>query len=282
MNFWQTIKDSAYNPGFYRGARDHALGKVIGYYAKLSLVLGLAALVFTAITVSPKVAKGVREAGDNTLSIYPSDLVVQINKGVVSTNASTTEPVVIPTPEFLTREMSDKGARQFPANIVTIDTRSTTTISFEEFKDMNTLVFVGRTYIISHDDHGAIAYRDLSKAPDATVNRALIEKILGFASVLWIILPIMLFVGVFVGSFITLIYIALLTLVTLLISRITGRKFSYSQSFKVTAYAATWPAIVLLALAPLAMNVPFLFSLLTLIVVLLNLPPKEEIVAPEL
>lgn len=277
MNIWKTIGATLRNAAFYEEARDHTTGRVVKYYAKLSIILGLVVAIYGVVVVSPNAIKGMNKFGNEVVSSYPADLTVTISRGQVSTNASS-EPVILPFPSYLREEMirESKGEQtKIPANLAVIDTRSTSTISFDEFKSLDTSLFVGKTYMISLDEGGSITYGDLSKAPNFTLNKAFLDKILSITKFFWILIPIMMFFAIFVGTFITLLYLLLLSLITMLIARLTGRKFTYAESYRITVYASTWPNILLLLATPFLTGVPFLFSLLTLIISVINLPPKN-------
>ena len=274
MNIFKTIWATLYNRGFYEQAKSHTLGRVIGYYAKLSLLLGLAAAIFALAVMSPKLSQGMKEMGNSVLAAYPDDLAITVTKGQVTTNAPA-EPVVIPMPSpFKEEKMRAPGSKGLPQNLVVIDTSRAEAIGFDEFKQYDTAIFIGKDYVISHDKNNSIAYRDLSEVPDFTVNESLLQKIIGYTGLVWIILPIMFFVGVFLGTFLTLIYILLLALITWLASYILGQRLTYGESYKITTYASTWPSILVLVLAAFSPRVPFLFTLLTLISVIVNIPAK--------
>jgi len=277
MNIFKTIAASVYNPEFYKEARGHSVGRVVGYWAKLSLLLGLVAFLYALVVISPIVSKGVAEAKSRVYTVYPPELVVKITKGVVTTNAAS-EPVTIPLP-ISAEERKDMEGESIPTNLAVIDTQAEGTLSFDAFKQMDTVFFIGKNYVINHDDKSAIQYHNLSESPDFTFDKALIDNVLYYGSFASIVIPIGLFFGIFVSTFSTLVYLFLLALVLMLLARLMGRHFTYGESYKTAAYASTAPTILLLVILPFAPHVTFLFSLLTLIVAIVNFPPKTTVEA---
>ncbi|MFA6050445.1 MAG: DUF1189 family protein [Candidatus Paceibacterota bacterium] len=278
MNIFKTIVATFYNPSFYEEAKHHSVKKVIGYYAKFSLLLALLAFIFAFAVISPVVKGTVAMVKNDLLGSYPQDLVLTVSKGTLSTNAPV-EPVVIPLPA----KWRERGPKSKPApmNLAVINTKTENQVSFDEFKNMSTAIFFGKDYMINLEGNDAVSMRTLNDIPDVVVDRPLLEKIFGYASLLWIVAPFFVAIGVFVVTFMNLVYCLLFALLVMLVAYAIKHKLGYKESWKVAVYASTWPAIVLLVVSPLGSGINFLFTLLTLLVAIINLPAKSSSVVVE-
>ncbi len=275
MNIFKTIARTFNDKAFYVEARNYPIGKVIGYYAKLSLLLGALAFIFGLVTVSPAIKDGVETAKAQVFTVYPPDLVLTVSKGVVSTNSSF-EPVFIEMPAAWKADLTKVKEGREIDNIAIIDTNIPRAITIDEFKALKTAVFIGKDYMITSKNNDSVSYQSLSNIPELKIDKALIEKVLGFASFLWIALPILFFIGTFIGTFFSLVILLLVALIFLALAHIMKRNISYKESYKSVVYASTWPAILLLLLSSFGFRVSFIFSLLTLLVAVYNLPPQTE------
>src|SRR5579871_5156833 len=139
MNFLLTIKNSIYNPSFYRTIPNTSLGKALGYYLLLCLIITVLQLAFLAFPTATGVQSFLQTATKETVTAYPKDLTIQIHNGIASINQE--QPYIIPL-------CDDKNTCQ---NII-LDTRNEQTSNY--FSKADTLVVLTKNAIFLRDNNG--------------------------------------------------------------------------------------------------------------------------------
>lgn len=268
MNFLNDLKSSLYNPFFYASLRARTLGSSFKYFFFLVVILAFVIAFVWGSQLSPLFA------GENLKKLvdyYPSELTLAIKGGVISTNVA--EPYIIQDGGKFSKENSH-------ANMVVIDTKNA--FSRELFKQYDTSVWVGRDFVVSSKNQDRTEISDVSRMPDFDLNRG---RLLNWVDIVgryhWL-LSLGLFAGLFsafLGLFIfQLLWLALMALFILLLSKLMKISLSYKGSFQVAIHAATVPLILLAFFMVGGISEPFLFffSLILLIIAFVNLKKTEQ------
>jgi hypothetical protein len=289
MKIFKTIKSTVYDREFYQNIKSQKLSGSFKYYAKLSLLLSTIGFVLSAIFFIPLAYGAINLFKSEFIKMYPVGLEVSTQNGVISTNlATSSEPLLIALPQtFLDANLKKQDdSNQFKdiKNLVVLDTKSTTTPTIESFKAFNTIALVTNKYFVTYDKNHSISFTDVSKYPDFTLNQNLIDKVFSYAKYLPIAIPFVIFIFVFFGTFLELIYLIILAFVFFIISKIIKNKFTFAESYKVSVYASTLPVILSVATLFIPFKVPFLFTLLVLLIAVVNTKQNHtegNVVVPE-
>jgi len=290
MSFWKRLRASAYDPEMYRRIRREPFGKSVKYFLLFS---GLVAAVFSLVIL---IRVGMFVYGgeattfiQNVQSAYPQELEVTIDNGNVSTNVE--EPYRIPMPEKWQEEAEMPSGERLE-NLVVIDTSST--VSKEAMERYDTGVLVGSDTIGYYSDNaGTVEIRSIGgvgKDKPVIINAASVESVTDTAwkfartlgmLILAVVLPMFLFSGFVIGNALYLVFGAL---VIWLASRSRGAKYSYKESYKtgLTMISLPFAASALwMALPGAVLHIPFLRTIVLVIVAFANIAPETSPEAEE-
>lgn len=277
MNFVKKIISSVYSPSFYQEVIHQSFWKALRYYLLLSLLLTLIGVVSLFQTIGQKIPATVENVVKQAIDFYPPELVVTINQGQVSTNVE--EPYFINLPA--TEDKIDQ-----PNNLLVIDTKTPfSSTQFNQYKTIAWLTKDSLFYLNSDSNRGEIRGMDLSKVNDFSVNKNLVSdlsnKSAPWLKVLGPILLMLTGLGIYLSFGFRLIYLLIFTLIVWIVLIVTKRRLSYRQLYKMGIYAMT-PALILSQLVSASQNFsnfqgfPFMFTIITLVVVILNLPKNKS------
>lgn len=272
MTFLNDVKSSLYNPVFYASLRGRTLGSSFKYFFFLIFVLAFVIAFVWGSQLAPLFS------GENLKKLvdyYPAELAVTIKGGVISTNVI--EPYVIKAGEELSK------MRNSHANGAVFDTKSD--FSRELFKQYDTSVWVGRDFVAVAKSNDRIELSDVSRVPDFSVSQ---DRLLRWVDIidsyhlpLSLGLFALLFVSFFVFYIFQLFWALLMALLTMLFGKLYQIPISYKNSYQIVLHAATVPFILMAFSVVSGINAPFLFfySLITVVIVLLNLKKTGEVSA---
>ncbi len=260
MNFIKKIGQSIYSPQFYSQIAQKSLGSALGYFFLFCLILTIIQVSILFFTLNFAHFQPTLETEfAKIVSLYPSELVVTITKGTVSTNVK--EPYVISVPGDIA-----------PENIITIDTK--TPFSAAQYRDYQTPIWVTKNAIF-YTSNNELKTVDLSKVSDFRLDQATVTTFAGKVTP-WLkfVMPVVLFImfiALYIANIFRLVYLFFLALLIMLATKLMKKSLSYSGAYKVGVYAMTL-AFFVDSLAPLfrTVNIPFLFTLVSLIIVIVN------------
>lgn len=238
MSFFRTLASSVYDPAFYKEARQHSFSTAFKYLIQYIALLTIAVSAFTLFVFWRFFYWGGagEELKDYAIFLFPSDLVVTVENGVISTNQQ--EPYGIPMPEAFLSEVPYEY-------LIVFDTQYSVTI--ESARDFDTLVLIGKSSIGTQGDDGRFQIYPIDKSVNMKIDRAFVEQgaesIIAFVSTfgfwfLVLIIPFLAFVGLTIGIMIYLVFIALLIWV---ISEIKGVRIGYPQAYILGMYMISLP-----------------------------------------
>lgn len=266
MSFFKNILSSIYSPVFYSTIPQMPFGSALRYFLSLILLLVfIQSIVFipSALDIKSQVATWI----DLAFTLYPDELVIKIRNGQVTTNV--TEPYFIRLPA---------GKLDGFENLVVIDTA--TPFSVSQFNQYRTFVWLTRDSIFLKGDKPEIRTFDLSQVKDSTINKATLNFYRDkFSPWLKFIIPIIIVGGVllfFLSYTFRLLYLLLLSLLILVLAKVLKSGLNLGQAYKVGLYGMT---LALLVEAFLFLTnrwlhftgFPFMFTLITLLVIGVNL-----------
>jgi hypothetical protein len=287
MKFFRTIRDSVYNPIFYRQAIVGEGPSPIKYFFKLIATMSIVVAISSAVSFFFwfSVIGGVDSFRSTALSLYPDALVLEYRDGHVTSNVD--EPYLIPIPDRF-KGASDSKEDSYPLeNLLVIDT--THAIAPEDLAQHKTAVILGGDALWYRDSDGIQVDTFASwKQEPFTVDRQMIgglvdkiAKVLIPVSIVgFVLLPLIFF---FAFSFGYLFYLLFGALIILIVAKIRKIDITYVRAYKVGLFLITAPiAFGLLRMVLPVLNVPFLFSVILAGVAYANLAPADAApVVPE-
>lgn len=280
------IRASIHNPEFYKGLLSRKISWSFKYFFSFILILAVVSTAVFGWRAVPAVNSFLNNLAPTILEYYPDELEIVIKDGEASSNVA--EPYVIKLPAELMSNAPESAPPNEPLdaendieNALVINTKSSL-IDWKEFKEYKALALLSKDAIVFMDKNGGIRIQPLKDFPNATINKkeitTLLERIAPLAKFAAPILVFLIFLAVYAALTFKLVYLVIAALLVWLI----GAKFKkieigYKKAYQIGIHAMT---IAILAEALLRIlfgtRVPFLFTLLTLLVVWFNLKPKQE------
>ncbi len=273
MSFIRTIADSIYNPAFYRQIIERPFSYSLKYFLGLAMTLTIVHAAIFSISALPPIRNFLSSAGENIIGFYPEELEVTIQQGNASTNVA--EPYFIKIPA----SWNENGDSTIE-NLVVIDTKND--FSLDQFYQYRTAAWLTKDSLIFLKDSG-IQIEPLTKIENLTINQGQIRTLITRATpYLKFVTPVIFLVALFaiLFSFVSkLLYVLLLALIILIIGKIKDVPLTYGKAYQIGLHAITLGLIVNLLPSnfPL-LHIPFLFSILTIVVVAMNLKPNQALV----
>lgn len=266
MNFLKTIRDSIYSPSFYATIPQKPFRSALGYFLLLSLFL---TFIQAIIPIWNFATVGQEESTtfiNQVADIYPSELEITIRNGAVSTNVE--EPYFIALPN--------------DGNLVVIDTK--TPFSATQFRQYDSIAWIAKDSLFIRENNGAqIRTIDLSQVSNFTVDKPFVNSLIGQISPWLKFVAPLAVIGILLGFYALhagrLLYLPFLALLIFLLAKLMKKSLPYGASYKVGLYAVTLGFFVELVLGLVYFpGFPFMFTLISLAVVLLNfLPVRKEV-----
>jgi hypothetical protein len=273
--FFDLVRRSIYAPPFYAALPARSGGAAFGYFVALTAVL---ALLF-GLTLLPGLIAFHTRAGvalETALATYPDELVVEVRDGEASANVP--QPYLVPMPP------SWRDADS-PANLLVIDT--TQPFNFAQRNRYDTVALLAQDALVFKDDNGSDRSLDLAQLASEepfTIDKAMVLTVGDYARPWFrfigpVLVPLAVG-GVWLAYLFRLLYLALFAFVIWLLGRLVGQHFGYGGSYKVGLHAMTLALLVDVVVALSRTwtgfgGFPFMFSLITAIVVLVNYLPAR-------
>ncbi|MEK7507906.1 MAG: DUF1189 family protein [Patescibacteria group bacterium] len=278
------IRASIYAPDFYKALLSKPLSWSIKYFFSFALVL---AVIYTAVTgwrAVPAVNSFLNNLAPTILKYYPDKLEVVIKDGEAVSNVP--EPYIIKLPkELIDYWGKAEDQASVPESFLVIDTR-TRLIDWKEFLDYETVALLSKDAVVFMDKNGGVRIQPLTGVPNTTINKKEIASILNrIEPFIKFAAPILVFV-IFLGAYSVLVFnlvylfIAAL-LIWLIATKFRGVNIGYKKAYQIGLHAMT-SALLLEAFFKifLGVRVPYVFTIITLIAVWINLEFKQEKLIP--
>lgn len=284
MGLFKILKSSVYDPAFYRSMRERKVLSAFGYFALLVLVASLISSVKPVADIATFVFCPSEEKDairNEILSLYPDELSIRFEQGVISTNVD--EPYAIPLPRALGKEADDRS--EYPKNLLVIDT--TKPISAGDFEISDTIAILGRDSIGFHDPkERKTEIRDFGdmSAESFTIDKERFVSFVGMAErfakgfgiAFLFLFPIIVFTAKLAGF---LLYLLFGALVIWIVAKARGISWGYGDSYKAGLHLMTLPILYgILSSTPFVptLHIPFLFTAILAVATAINLAKLPE------
>ncbi|KKW19832.1 MAG: hypothetical protein UY63_C0005G0015 [Parcubacteria group bacterium GW2011_GWA2_51_10] len=230
MKLAADIRNSFYSPETYQNLRSSGFGRAVRFSFIASLISAIAALIMMVITFYPFMNATFIE---QLVAFYPSELVVTINNGVVSTNVE--EPYTISFPDRVEANTNDG-----PGNFVVIDT--TEALTLEDVKAYDAWIVLGKSTLYAAGANELRAIDLSGNKEEIIISKSFVEEIARkakpFVTAGIVLLPLIasLFLLLFgmIGYLILGIFGAL---AAMLIARVGDMRLHYREGYVVSLYA---------------------------------------------
>lgn len=272
MKIFKNIKNSFYNPSFYKDKKEESGKSAMSYFLKLTLIQSIILTAIFAIVIIPLVLFVTsKESIAKIVNFIPEELTLTIKKGQLSTNV--TEPYAVKS------EIKNSTHK----NLYVIDTKSP--FSLDLLKSSDTYLLMTKDFLITEDSSGKMTVEKVSKLPDLELNRTKVNGwVYAVIPYLKFVIPLMLVIYFFVvlvanivGSFVLILVSSCIIWCVMKILRTNF--ISFKQINKLGLYCIT-PLVVLdLLLNLFNLNIPWYASLVVfLLVFFVNVKEEREIV----
>ncbi|MFC1608748.1 DUF1189 family protein [Patescibacteria group bacterium] len=268
MKLLKRIGNSVYGPEYYQELVNKPFSYSLKYFALLMLIFGVIKMI-TVVIVLPGLLSMTHNIKPVLEDNFPQELEITIANGELSTNVE--EPYFIkidPSWEEAQAEMGDVE------NILTIDTSSVSVV--EDAKKYNTAFLVTRDQVVFRSPDGSLDIESLGDLPNMVINRGsvvrFVDTVLPYTKYVYpVVIAVMLLMIPFYAlyNFAYMLIGALLVWIVALIKKID---IKYAQSYKLTMHLITLP-VLMMAILPIA--IPFLFTLIVVILAIVNIKKKE-------
>jgi len=284
MNIFRTFQSSLYDPAFYKTMRERSTTSALGYFALLMLVVSIISSAMPVVDIATFIFRPSEEKDvlrNEVLSLYPDELVVRFENGVVSTNVA--EPYAIPLPRALREEIGAK--KKYSGNLLVIDT--TKQISAGDFDALDTIAILGRDSIGFYDpEEKKVEIQSLERTSGETftMDTTKFVSYVGIAErfakwfgvVLLFLIPFLIFFAKFVGF---LVYLLFGAFVIWIVAKVRGTLWDYGTAYKAGLHLVTLPMLYgIVSSAPFvpALHIPLLFTAILAIAAATNLAPAPQ------
>jgi hypothetical protein len=274
MKLFKEIKNSIYNPAYYRTVvQEERFKNSIKYLAKVSLLASLACAIVVAISL-PFLYKTLKTEAAKAVTAYPDDLVVSIKGGTASINKP--EPYAIPMlPSWKEFHTPKNPAKE---SIIVIDT--TKAFNLDDFRSYSAYALLTKTdLILPKDPSGGAQIIPLAKVHDVVITKALLlekeAKLITLLPALMVFILACAYVGFFILNFIgTLIMLLIFACFIWLLAKAKGEALTYKKAYQVGLHASTIVLFLnILGLFISALSPFFIKLVAILLIVYINLYP---------
>lgn len=277
MKLFQDIKNSVYNPDFYRELLSRPLSYSLKYFFLLGVLLTLINTIIVSFDLIPSAGAFFSSVGPKVLQYYPDDLTITIKNGHASANVQ--EPYFLAMPVELKSNEPAVASSTPPENFLVIDTKNP--FSVDQFRADKTILLLTYDSFV-YEKNGGITIQPLDRIGDWTIDKggikSFLDKINPYLRYLPWIFTLIFFIGYYIGFMFHLVYFLLFALVVWVIARIGKSKLTYGKSYRVAIHAATLSLILSYLVLPVIprLSIPFLFTIIALIVTFINFKPVRE------
>jgi len=273
MDLLAAMRKSIYSPEFYRDLLARPLSFSFKYFYSLALALSLVFTVWFSLSAIPFLQTLMRTLEPAILASYLDELVVTIQGGKASVNVA--EPYPVPLPDEL-RALVGRANESLPENLFVINTKEPFTL--EGFRGYDTAILLTEEAFVIRDKDG-IRVQELSQVPNVKIDKSSVVSVVGYLAPLlrWLI-PVVVF-AIFIGllAFMSakLVYLLFGALLVWVVGKIRHVKFGYAKAYQIGMHAITLSVLVG-ALSFLGFpKIPYLFTILFVVMAWLNLAPER-------
>ena len=278
MKFLDNIRDSIYSPKFYQDIPWSGFWKAVKHFFLFIFVLTVIQASITAVPIATSFKVGVQNFVNSLVASYPEELVITIKDGEAEVNVE--EPFFL----SLSKEVSGFVESEGFENLLVIDTQNPYKgIQMDEY---STIAWLTKDALFVRGDDGGIDVINLSDVGDFTLDKRLIDSgvsmITPYSKYLGPIAVVAVTLGIYLSYSQRLFYALFFALVLLILSLVLKLHWTYGQAYKISLYAMTAGMLFEFLLGITSAyhqfsGFPFMFSLITLAVVFINVRSKKPV-----
>jgi len=282
-NVWRSAVDFSY----YKDIVQAPFSFSLKYIFFLLVIINLAGGVFfglNLIKIIPQLPKISEDIKTTARSLFPSDLIININNGTVKTNVD--EPYFIDFPENL------KSRDNRYLHLITIDTKA----NIDEINTYKTIMLVTKNNLVYIDRNSGYRVQPLSDIKgyyqiDKYVYNNILSKLLPYLRYLQAVIYIIIFTSIIIYPVAAasldlsgkLIYLLFFCLILLVICRLLKISLNYKKIYQLSFHGLTIPIFISTLSAWFNFTLPpFSYSLIFLLimtVILYQFKEKEKVLA---
>lgn len=215
------------------------------------------------LVLLPKTPEFVKHLKTRIRTFYPSELIVNIRNGNLSTNVQNPYYIEIP-------ELNNSDEENTYRHTITIDTKA----SIDDYKKYNTLLLVTQKALVYPDRDGRdttkVTYFGKSKPIQLDKNKydAFLTKYLHYLDYMPTVMIVLMILGVFLLPFVItpfvvlgkMLYLLILALCMWLVSQIFKNNLSYKKVYQLGIHALTLPILLTSLLSLFGVHISFLYT----------------------
>lgn len=277
--FIRTLKKSAFSFSYYKDTLDARFSFSLKYFLLFGFILSTLLMLIIGLVLVPMISEFATRFKSRALTLFPSNLVIDIRNGELFTN--TTDPFRMPLPYELITDVPPAISDQKQTYLLTIDTNA----SVEDFNSLQTFILLTKTHAVVRDNDSDFRVFSLRDAEDISIDQlkvnSLFEKILPLLG--WmpiVVMAIIYFTLLSFFVFIRLMWLLMMALLLFPASQFMGLRLSYQKLYQIGLHAVTLPTLIQIFMLSLGLipPIPFFFSILFYLYVLVifaHLPKKS-------
>ncbi len=277
--FFSELRASVFNPSFYASLSERTVGSAFLYFTKLICFLALIATIAFSVPLVMGISAIAKALPDMVSDLYPSDLVLTLENGVLS--ATGTVPARIAIPERMQMITGELGID----TLAVIDPE--TPYAPQTFTAMRSLLWVHRDAVIARENNGQQVFPyppEVSNTFTSTNVRTYADQFVAALRGLIPLLILGLFLLLVVGGFLHVPVIALTAVGVFFLGKALRRDWTYGRSFQFALHAMTAPVILaLLSLPMLGGFIPLwlLYLVIPVAIVWMNVRKDDSVIRPQ-
>lgn len=273
LKFFKTIKNSIYSPEFYWRLHKKPFSYSMKYFW---ILIAFTSLLITAI-LSPALILSEKAFIEKTfpsfVSKFPETLIVTVQNGEATTNQNDPVSFAIPDDNDKSQELKNQGIE----NILVIDASKEFTIS--KFEEAKTLILLSKNALTfgTKNDYRIRSLKEMhvDTKIDKNTLASFGEKLQGKTTWIYIVTVVGLWLAILIYLSLKLISFFFIAWIIGLLLRGKKHELTYKKLYQISLHAATLGIILEMFHFVFLPSVPFLFSIITIMVALANFTPEK-------
>jgi hypothetical protein len=266
-DFFRTMIESVYHPGFYRELLDKPLAGSLRYFFALALLIAVTVTLISALPLATGINRFLLEAPEQFFEYYPDGVEITVSGGQVTVNQP--EPYYFPIPQ----QFRDEFAKQGVEYVLAIDTSTPATPDAMNFH--RTLTLISKDHVAYRNDNGGMSIQPIDPDVSFTISEPWLRTLEDVMSSYYRYVAPAVVMAIFLLLLTTftlghLAYLCVLALPMWGIMRALGMHVSYGKAYQIGLHAVTIMVLAQLFFAVFMVSVPFLPTAATLVLVTLN------------
>jgi len=267
ITFSYVFRKSLFSLSYYKDVVKSRFKFSLKYFLIFCLLTGFLSLLSISLSVIPEVNVFITRFKNNAYTLYPSDLIITVKNGQLTTNV--TEPFRVPIPYALFTQNPPAISDQKQIYLVTIDTKA----SPQDFTKSQSLMLITKDkYVIASDNLNGVREESLKNLGDLVIDKKFIDQklnsimpVLNYASL--ILMAILALVFLILMPVVRLMSLFVYSLILLIPARMMGLTLNFAKIYQIGLHALTLPLILQMTLLAFGVYpaIPFFGSIVFLL-----------------